>query len=111
MQRVGIARAMVFKPQILLMDQPFGALDALTRDQMAIELLKTWDLQHPTVLMITHSITEAALLADRVVVFSKRPGHITHELKIPFERPRRAALRDEYSFIQIVKELRGMIMD
>jgi len=92
------------------LDEPFGSLDALTRDQMGLELLKTWETFHPTVLMVTHSITEAVLLADRVAVFSKRPGQIIHELEIPFQRPRSPELRDEIKFLQVVKKLRGMIV-
>ena len=108
-QRVAIARALIQEPQLFLLDEPFGALDALSRDQMALELLKTWEQLHPTVLMVTHSITEAVLLADRVVVFSQRPGHIRYEMKIPFTRPRRGELRDEVEFIHTVKSLRDMI--
>ncbi|HNY94135.1 MAG TPA: ATP-binding cassette domain-containing protein, partial [Flexilinea sp.] len=109
-QRVAIARALVQQPELLLLDEPFGSLDALTRDQMGLELLKTWETFHPTVLMVTHSITEAVLLADRVAVFSKRPGQIIHELEIPFQRPRSPELRDEIKFLQVVKKLRGMIV-
>ncbi len=108
-QRVAIARALVQRPELLLMDEPFGSLDAFTRDQMGIELLETWQAFHPTVLMVTHSISEAVLLADRVLVFSDRPGHIIHEMKIPFGRPRDPELRDEMAFVDIVKRLRGMM--
>ncbi len=108
-QRVAIARALIQQPELILLDEPFGALDAFTRDQMALELLKVWENFHPTMLMVTHSISEAVLLADRVVVFSKRPGHIIHELKVPFARPRTAELRDRTEFFDLVKNLRNLL--
>ncbi|MTI15762.1 ABC transporter ATP-binding protein [Rhodobacteraceae bacterium RKSG542] len=87
-QRVGIARALFMNPDILLMDEPFSALDALTREVMGFELLRIWESQPKTVLFITHSISEAVLLADRVVVMSERPGHIIEDIKVPLSRPR-----------------------
>jgi NitT/TauT family transport system ATP-binding protein len=87
-QRVGIARALFRNPDILLMDEPFSALDALTRDQMGYELLDLWQSSPKTVLFITHSIPEALLLADRVLVMSARPGQIIADLKVPLDRPR-----------------------
>ena len=108
-QRVAIARALIQQPELILLDEPFGALDAFTRDQMAVELLKVWEEFHPTMLMVTHSISEAVLLADRIVVFSKRPGHIIHEVEIPFARPRTAELRDRTEFFNMVKDLRNLI--
>ncbi len=93
-QRVGIARALFLNPDILLMDEPFSALDALTRDSMGFELLKLWQASPKTVMFITHSIPEAVLLADRVVVMSARPGRIIADLQVPLGRPRdEAALR------------------
>ncbi|NMA11643.1 MAG: ABC transporter ATP-binding protein [Chloroflexi bacterium] len=108
-QRVAIARALIQQPELILLDEPFGALDAFTRDQMALELLKVWEEFHPTMLMVTHSISEAVLLADRIVVFSKRPGYIIHELEIPFPRPRTAELRDRTEFFDLVKNLRNLL--
>lgn len=108
-QRVAIARALIQQPELILLDEPFGALDAFTRDQMAVELLKMWEQYHPTMLMVTHSISEAVLLADRIVLFSKRPGHIVYELEIPFNRPRTAELRDQTEFFDLVKKLRGQL--
>ncbi len=93
-QRVGIARALFLNPDILLMDEPFSALDALTRDAMGFELLKLWQSSPKTVMFITHSIPEAVLLADRVVVMSARPGRIIADLPVPLSRPRdESALR------------------
>lgn len=87
-QRVGIARALFLNPDILLMDEPFSALDALTRDAMGFELLRLWQASPKTVLYITHSIPEALLLADRVIVMSARPGRIVADLDVPLGRPR-----------------------
>ncbi|NKI59241.1 ABC transporter ATP-binding protein [Labrenzia sp. PO1] len=93
-QRVGIARALFLNPDILLMDEPFSALDALTRDAMGFELLRLWQASPKTVLFITHSIPEAALLADRILVLSERPGRIIADLQVPTARPRdESALR------------------
>ena len=87
-QRVGIARALFLNPDILLMDEPFSALDALTRDAMGFELLRLWQASPKTVMFITHSIPEAVLLADRVIVMSKRPGSVIADLRVPLGRPR-----------------------
>ena len=87
-QRTAIARALIHDPPLLLMDEPFGALDALTREQMRIDLEELWMQSTKTVLFITHSIDEAVLLADRVLVMSPRPGKIEREIPIPIARPR-----------------------
>jgi NitT/TauT family transport system ATP-binding protein len=87
-QRVSICRALVHDPSLLLMDEPFGALDALTREQMNLELQRIWMETRKTVLFITHSITEAVILGDRVVVMTPRPGHIMEIVPVPLMRPR-----------------------
>jgi NitT/TauT family transport system ATP-binding protein len=97
-QRVAICRALVDDPVLLLMDEPFGALDALTRDQMNIELQKMWLAEHKTVLFVTHSITEAIFLGDRVVVFTPRPGRIADIVHVDLPRPRRLAVRASERF-------------
>ena len=87
-QRVGIARALTTNPKLLLMDEPFGALDAQTRGIMQAELLRVWDLHRPTVVFVTHSIDEAVYLADRIVVMTPRPGRIRRVIKVDLPRPR-----------------------
>jgi NitT/TauT family transport system ATP-binding protein len=97
-QRAAIARALVHEPPLLMMDEPFGALDALTREQMRLDLERIWLDTHKTVFFITHSIDEAVLLADRVVVMSPRPGRIETILKINLPRPRGLAARESPEF-------------
>jgi len=94
-QRVGICRALVHSPQLLIMDEPFGALDAMTREQMMIELQRIWMDQKTTILFITHSLSEAIFLSDRVLVMGPRPGRVVGEFTIDIPRPRR--IRDERS--------------
>jgi NitT/TauT family transport system ATP-binding protein len=105
-QRVALCRALVHDPPLLLMDEPFGALDALTRDQMVLDLQRLWLEERKTVLFITHSIWEAIFLADRVVVMSPRPGRITAVLDIELPRPRRLAHRESPEFGRYAAQVR-----
>ena len=105
-QRVSISRALIHDPPLLLMDEPFGALDAITRDEMNLELLHIWQEAKKTVLFITHSIAEAVFLGDRVVVMTPRPGKVDDILTIDLPRPRATAMRDDPRFIDYVKKIR-----
>jgi NitT/TauT family transport system ATP-binding protein len=104
-QRVSLARALLLDPRLLLMDEPFGALDALTRDEMGFELLRIWQERPKTVLFVTHSISESVLLADRVVVMTPRPGRLALDVKIDLPRPRNARMRTLPRFGEIVAGL------
>jgi NitT/TauT family transport system ATP-binding protein len=108
-QRVAIARALLLDPDILLMDEPFSALDALTRDEMSFELLRIWSQRPKTVLFITHSIPEALLLADRVVVMTARPGRVREILDVPLARPRSTATLSEPAFHALANHIRGQL--
>lgn len=108
-QRVAVARAFIAEPDLLLLDEPFGSLDALTRERMGTELLKMWQSQKTAVIMVTHSISEALLLSDRVMVFSPRPAHIVAELTVDLPRPRQEETRYEPKFLQLEKQLRQAI--
>jgi NitT/TauT family transport system ATP-binding protein len=108
-QRVAIARALIHDPSILLMDEPFGALDAMTREVMNQEVLKIWDRKKKTVFMITHSITEAVFMSDRVVVMSPRPGRVIAEVDIPLPRPRTLEMLGEECFAVLTRDLRRLL--
>jgi NitT/TauT family transport system ATP-binding protein len=109
-QRAGICRALARDPEILLMDEPFGALDALTRERLNLELQRIWQENRKTILLITHSISEAIFLADRVIVMSARPGRILADLHVPIPRPRTfddIVLHPDYA--RLAKEVRGLL--
>ncbi len=108
-QRVAIARALVHNPDVLLLDEPFGALDALTRERMGMELLRIWQARRQTVIMVTHSISEALFLADRVLVFSPRPGQIRLDLTVDLPRPRDEGIRYTPAFGALARQVRGAI--
>jgi NitT/TauT family transport system ATP-binding protein len=105
-QRAAICRALVHDAPLLLMDEPFGALDALTRDQMNLDLLKIWHQSQKTVLFITHSIPEAVFLADRVMVMSPRPGRIVELMEIALPRPRHLSVRETPEFAGYTRRIR-----
>lgn len=106
-QRAAIARALMHDPRILLMDEPFGALDALTREAMNLELLRIWEASRKTVVLVTHSIEEALLLSDKVAVFAPRPGFVREMIDVPIARPRSAATRSDPVFINLAERLRN----
>jgi len=108
-QRVGIARALVHDPVLLLMDEPFGALDAMTRDHMTLELLSIWRAFRKTVLFVTHSIAEAVFLADRVVTMTARPGRVAEVVTIDLPRPRDLALMNTPEFGRYVSHIRALL--
>jgi ABC-type nitrate/sulfonate/bicarbonate transport system ATPase subunit len=108
-QRVAIARALALDPKILLMDEPFGALDAMTRDAMNLELQRIWMETGRTVVLVTHSIAEATFLGDRIVLLSPRPGRIDTVIDVPFARPRPLELQTTGEFQAIVRRLRARL--
>jgi NitT/TauT family transport system ATP-binding protein len=108
-QRVAIARALLLDPEILLMDEPFSALDALTRDEMSFELLRIWSERPKTVLFITHSIPEAVLLSDRIIVMTPRPGSVREILEVALPRPRSLDTLSDPSFHALANHIRGRL--
>ncbi len=110
-QRVAIARALAFEPPLLLMDEPFGALDEFTRERMNMELLKIWGKTGGTVIFVTHSIAEAVFLSNRVVVMSPRPGRITKVVDIGLPRPRTFETREDPRFFAAVTDVRESLRE
>ncbi|MBI2881566.1 MAG: ABC transporter ATP-binding protein [Candidatus Tectomicrobia bacterium] len=105
-QRVAIARALILKPSVLLMDEPFGALDAITREQMNLELLRIWSLTRNTALFVTHDIAEAVFLSDRVLLLSSRPGRVKEVFEVSLPRPRVLEHRYQADFIHLCREIK-----
>jgi NitT/TauT family transport system ATP-binding protein len=108
-QRVSICRALVYDPTILLMDEPFAALDAMTREELGIELLRIWNERKKTVLFVTHSIQEGILLADRVLVMTARPGRIAASMQIELPRPRTVNMISSKEYGHYAETIRGLI--
>jgi len=108
-QRVALARSLVHDPDILLLDEPFASLDALTRDRMGTELLRIWQARQKTVIMVTHSINEALFLADRVLVLTQRPGRIKLDMDVNLPRPREEEMRYTSQFGEMAKKLKDAI--
>ena len=110
-QRVGIARALTAEPEVLLMDEPFGALDAQTRTVLQEELLRVWESERKTVLYVTHSIDEAVYMADRIVLFTGRPGRIKAEYSVELPRPRHMEMRGSSSYTKLSLEIWNALRD
>ncbi len=108
-QRAAICRALVFRPSVLLMDEPFGALDAMTREELAFELLRIWSEHKTTVIFVTHSITEAVLLADRVVVMTARPARVAEVITVGLPRPRVPGVEYSDAFKPHAERIRELI--
>ena len=108
-QRVALARALVYDPDILFLDEPFSALDALTREKLNVELAQIWHKKCKTVVMVTHSIREALFLSDRVLIMSNRPGRIKASFAVPFPRPRELSLLYTPDFARLTWRVREAI--
>jgi len=108
-QRVVLARSLIQQPKLLLMDEPFGALDSLTRERLNVELLRLQHIQESTILMVTHSISEAAFLADRVLLLTDRPGQIRAQVMVDLPRPRTLEMMGGEQFGQLTMAIREQI--
>ena len=108
-QRVALGRVLIQQPDVLLLDEPLGALDALTREKVSLDLLQMWSQRRQTVLMVTHDINEAVLMADRVLVMSQRPGHIVADIPVNLPRPRQVEQVYLLEFAKIAKQTRAAI--
>ena len=109
LQRVALARAMVLDPAVLLMDEPLGSLDQITRDAMRYEVTRLWERTESTVVMVTHSIPEAVAMSDRVLVMSERPGSIQAEVEVDLPRPREKSAERSQSFLEYVFQIEEML--
>src|SRR6516164_2291205 len=109
-QRVSLCRALIHNPPQLLMDEPFGALDALTRDQLVLDLQEIWNERRMTVLFITHSVAEAVFLSDQVIVMTPRPGRVDRVIDIDLPRPRTLAMRDTPAFSHYCREILDLFL-
>jgi NitT/TauT family transport system ATP-binding protein len=110
-QRVALCRSFIDDPLILFLDEPFSALDAISRDEMSQVFLDLWDRHHKTAVFVTHSVREAALLSDRVLVMAKNPGHIIADVRVDFPRPRDFSLSTSISFNRLCERLRELVLD
>ncbi len=108
-QRVAIARSLIYDPPLLLLDEPFGALDAITRQRMCIELLRIWQKKKNTMVMVTHSISDAVFLADTVIVLTQRPGKLALTVEVNLPRPREDHIRYTNEFVSIAKQIHQAI--
>ncbi len=108
-QQVSIARALAYHPSILLMDEPFGSLDELTRERLGRELLDLWERTRVTVLFVTHSVDEAVILSDRVAVLTPRPGHVERVITIDLPRPRTMEMRESLQYAKLLREVRAAL--
>jgi NitT/TauT family transport system ATP-binding protein len=109
-QRVALARSLINDPRILLMDEPFSALDAITRDEMGLALAQIWESTHKTAIFITHSIREAIFLSDRVLVMDRRPSTIIEDIRVPFPRPREPSVEADPAFNDLYLHLKASIL-
>jgi NitT/TauT family transport system ATP-binding protein len=108
-QRAAIVRSLIFEPRVLLMDEPFGALDAQTREHMNMVLLRVWEATRKTIVFVTHDLEEAAFLSDRIIVLTFRPGRVREIVEVPLPRPRTLEMRYSEQFVRLARRLRGLL--
>jgi NitT/TauT family transport system ATP-binding protein len=110
-QRASLCRALIHDPTLLLLDEPFGALDQFTREELWAVLQELWLTRKPTVILVTHDLRESAFLANRIVVMSARPGRVLEDETVPFERPRNIAMTYDAAFVALNQRLRSLIVE